>query len=141
MRYLLILLPFITGCITPQKASDKCNEWANRWPRYFNQDTVIKVVSPGYKEAREFKATKDTNVIRWGNSSFIYNLSEDTPPECDTVTINSIYRTPPDTVTRTVQQIKYKERAPDKKGKPYKWPFIITLLASLLIFYFLARRK
>jgi hypothetical protein len=131
----ILFLISLAGCITPQKASEKCNNWAQKWPRYFNRDTVIQITRPGTRQAQTFKATPDTNVIRWGNSSLLYRTAPGTPPECDTVKIESVYRTKPDTVRQKVQIIKYKER---QKPKP-KWTqkasyIIIGTFIGLILF-------
>jgi len=138
--FTLCLLATLCSCITPQKASEKCNNWAQKWPRYFNKDTVIKITRPGTRQAQTFKATPDTNVIRWGRASFIYRTAPGTPPECDTVKIESVYRTKPDTVRQKVQVIKYKERQKPKPKWTQKAYYIIMGTFIGLILFTVIRR-
>ena len=131
------LLATLCSCITPQKASEKCNDWAQKWPRYFNRDTVIKITRPGTRQAQTFKATPDTNVLRWGNNSFIYRTAPGTPPECDTVEIESVYRTKPDTIVRTITQVKYKARKKEKLNLTDKASYIVMGIGIGLMLFFL----
>lgn len=124
------ILTAATACITPQKASEKCSGWAEKWPRYFKRDTVIQITRPGLKKTQIFQATPDTNIIYWGNSSFIYRTAPGTPPECDTVKIESIYRTKPDTITQKVEVVKYRDRKKEK-GRPWRNYLIAGLLGAL----------
>lgn len=128
--------------MTPQKASEKCNTWAEKWPEALNRDTVVKIEVPGSRSQATLKATPQEQVVRWGKSAFYYNTAPSAPPECDTVEIETRHITPPDTIEKVVTVTEFKDPPEGILDKIDNIPPLIALAVpiSLLLIYLTFRR-
>jgi hypothetical protein len=109
MKKLILIIILLSSCVGPKKAVKKCSNWARKYPSYFREDTTITITTPEKRGTKNFTLTDGTTVVKYNNTQIKYNV-DTLPPECDTIRINSVYRTEPDTIYKEIPRIVYKDK-------------------------------